>query len=369
MLFLSFNVSSASELESLCRVLDNSEADCIFLVGGDGTLSRALVGLSQNSAPLPIGLFPGGRKNIAFWRIFQPKNQNGDSKSVRVFCESAMALIEGENRLVYPVKCSITEEMNDLPSDHQTVNTPNTFWLLSDLCAGWFEHCEQKAPKLWWWGPLRYKFVYFWEFLKRKPIPLDLRISYDEFCPGCKRCVPPIKQKNLTTLWSFFSHLLWSSPPENSKIKVNSDFAMVENPNCGQRREANVSGANVRLNVEQTENGSKLRLRVGGAGNAFGRWAAMRFGWNSMGVSNGESKRRENERDAQFYVLDIEASRLELQFTSIPDFVQKLSLAGEWGEFEQYESKKIALETTKAMGDHQNGAFLLHFYVPKLPLS
>uniref|UniRef100_A0A183BWA6 DAGKc domain-containing protein n=1 Tax=Globodera pallida TaxID=36090 RepID=A0A183BWA6_GLOPA len=367
-------VSSAAEMESLCRVLDTGEADCVYLVGGDGTLSRALTGLCQNDAPLPVGLFPGGLNNKAFRRIFRSANQNEGStnakgeNSVRLFCESAMALIEGENRRVFPVKCTITKETENESSEHQTAdtNTPVTFWLLSDLSAGWFEHCEQRAPKLWWWGPLRHRFVYFWEFLKRRPTPLELQIVYEEFCPGCNRCMVPTKRNNSATFWSLLARLLWPSYADDTKSKTSADFTMVENPKCGQTHEASVSGADVRVNVAQTKNGNKLRLRVGGR-EGLGRWGAMRFGWNSaVGSSETDQQQQEvNTDDDKFYGLDIEADRLGLRFTHIPEFIQKLSLAGDWGDFEQYSSKQITLETTKVMSNGKS-APPLHFYMSKL---
>lgn len=45
--------------------MDKNEADAIFIVGGDGTLARALTGIFQkfDSNKLPIGIFPGGNDN------------------------------------------------------------------------------------------------------------------------------------------------------------------------------------------------------------------------------------------------------------------------------------------------------------------
>lgn len=45
--------------------MDKNEADAIFIVGGDGTLARALTGIFKkfDSNKVPIGIFPGGNDN------------------------------------------------------------------------------------------------------------------------------------------------------------------------------------------------------------------------------------------------------------------------------------------------------------------
>jgi hypothetical protein len=65
------NVSSQSEMEKITKTINYQEADCIFLVGGDGTLCHALNGIFQKTnineqQPFPIGLFPGGNRNKSF---------------------------------------------------------------------------------------------------------------------------------------------------------------------------------------------------------------------------------------------------------------------------------------------------------------
>lgn len=52
-------------MENIASEIDSSEADALYIVGGDGTLSRVVTGLIKNSdkASLPFGVFPGGDNN------------------------------------------------------------------------------------------------------------------------------------------------------------------------------------------------------------------------------------------------------------------------------------------------------------------
>jgi hypothetical protein len=38
--------------------------------------------------------------------------------------------------------------------------------MLGDIRAGWFEHCELRKWKLWYWGRLRGYVCHFLEFMK-----------------------------------------------------------------------------------------------------------------------------------------------------------------------------------------------------------
>jgi hypothetical protein len=59
-----------------------------------------------------------------------------------------------------------------------------TYWLISELAAGWFEHSVQKAPKFWWMGPFREWFTCAWEFSKVVyPLLLLFWILYNNFRP------------------------------------------------------------------------------------------------------------------------------------------------------------------------------------------
>lgn len=58
-------------------MLDSNETDCIYIVGGDGTVSRVITGImtnnanfnSKNTSLVPICIFPGGRRNLFLARL------------------------------------------------------------------------------------------------------------------------------------------------------------------------------------------------------------------------------------------------------------------------------------------------------------
>lgn len=113
------------EMESVARVLDRKDADCLYVVGGDGTVCRVLTGIFErengnSDNKLPLCIFPGGRhnkslKNIlpgVFGLIFSFLYQIfhmylDDEKDIRQYCESAMAIIENSYQSVSPMKCEI----------------------------------------------------------------------------------------------------------------------------------------------------------------------------------------------------------------------------------------------------------------------
>lgn len=67
-------------MEQIARVIDKREADCLFLVGGDGTVCWALNGICQraeNETTLPLGIFPGGQRNKTFAMLDFVRNSIG----------------------------------------------------------------------------------------------------------------------------------------------------------------------------------------------------------------------------------------------------------------------------------------------------
>lgn len=59
-------------MENVVRVIDDDEADAIFVVGGDGTLSRVLSGMYANETGadrLPLAVFPGGAENRSLRKL------------------------------------------------------------------------------------------------------------------------------------------------------------------------------------------------------------------------------------------------------------------------------------------------------------
>ncbi|KAI1727660.1 diacylglycerol kinase catalytic domain-containing protein [Ditylenchus destructor] len=156
-------VKDKEEMESVARVLDRKDADCLYVVGGDGTVCRVLTGIfgrenGNSDKKLPLCIFPGGRHNKSLKNILP--GIFDDEKDIRQYCESAMAIIENSYQSISPMKCEIINDEN--PAETKT------FYLLSSVDAGWLEHCDQKQPKLWYWGSLKSKIVYLWEFAKKK---------------------------------------------------------------------------------------------------------------------------------------------------------------------------------------------------------
>ena len=117
-------------MEQIARVIDKKEADCLFLVGGDGTVCSALNGICQrneNEPILPIGIFPGGQRNKTFAMLdflrgnigkfltIKIKNDifsSDPSSRAQLCCESAMALIEDSQKIFYPIKCTVNSWRN-----------------------------------------------------------------------------------------------------------------------------------------------------------------------------------------------------------------------------------------------------------------
>lgn len=64
-------------MEKLGHILDPNETDCIYIVGGDGTVSRVITGIMtnvsnfnlNNTTLIPICVFPGGRRNLFLTRL------------------------------------------------------------------------------------------------------------------------------------------------------------------------------------------------------------------------------------------------------------------------------------------------------------
>jgi len=176
------NVDNEVIIDSLPNILDKPDYDALYIVGGDGTLANVITYICErNLLPsVPIGAFPGGRENRILRKLVPTIYEEiGD---VRRYCESAMAVIEDTKRAVFPTKCEIASV-----SSNSEIST-RILYLLSGMNIGWFEHCEQQKYKLWYWGLLKQKITYFWEFLKRSPLPLTMEISYQDFCKGCNNC-------------------------------------------------------------------------------------------------------------------------------------------------------------------------------------
>ena len=107
-------------MESVAAIIDKNEADALYIVGGDGTLARALTGIfkSADHTKVPIGIFPGGSENHGLLNlvpaVFCKFNWSYESSrilvnhdDIRPMCESAMSLIEEKKIVVRPFKIEI----------------------------------------------------------------------------------------------------------------------------------------------------------------------------------------------------------------------------------------------------------------------
>ncbi|KAF7640343.1 DAGKc domain-containing protein [Meloidogyne graminicola] len=343
------NVSTQSELENIARAIDYKEADCIFLVGGDGTVCHALNGIFQKqnlNEQLPIGLFPGGNRNKSFSMLGFLKKSVDPQSNTRLCCESTMALIGGRQEQFYPICCRI-ENISDKENKEKTENVssislPSVNYLLSEIALGWFEHCELKAPTFWWMGPLNIYFTYFWEFFKISPkAPIRVEIVYEEFCSGCRKCVKLPTNNGSFLSWLFGTNVKQGNPKLLKLVER-------ENLSCGELHSIAVSGTDVRLNFEQSEISSKLKLKIV---VTLGMLGTLREAWRkSRAINNLEKPLIVDNFDT-----NIEAKKIILHFTDIPEKLRKLTISGESFDFSDYLEKEIIIESMRQP---------LQFFVP-----
>ncbi|KAL7072827.1 hypothetical protein ACQ4LE_007806 [Meloidogyne hapla] len=350
------NVSSQSEMENITRTIDYKEADCIFLVGGDGTICHALNGILQKTKieeQPPIGIFPGGNRNKTFSILGFLKESVDPKSNVRLYCESTMALIEGKQKQFYPIYCK-TENISDKETKEKTENISSTIslpslnYFLSEIALGWFEHCELKIPKFWWMGPLSGYFTYFLEFFKISPkSPIRVEIAYEEFCPGCRNCIKIPKNNGSFLSWLFGTSDKVNDPKLTELIKK-------ENPSCGDIHSIGVSGTDIRLNAEQTENSSKLKLKIF---TTIGMLGTLREALRRTSFTSNNYGR---DYIVDNFETNIEAKRIVLRFTNIPPKLCKLTISGDSLDFSDYLEKELIVETMRQP---------LQFFVPNLKES
>uniref|UniRef100_A0A9J2PJJ7 DAGKc domain-containing protein n=1 Tax=Ascaris lumbricoides TaxID=6252 RepID=A0A9J2PJJ7_ASCLU len=330
---LEVNVIKAEDeeqMEAIAEAIDSTEADALYIVGGDGTISRVLSGIcrSRESGALPIGIFPGGNEN-RFLTGIAPQVFSMQS-DVRRFCESAMALIEQTKREVCVARCEL-----DGFEDNEYYKKP--IYGLSDFNAGWFLHMEMRKKKLWYWGALKRRFAYFWEMLKCYPDPLQLSLTYEEYCPGCNRCRPPSTTQ--TPQWRWW-HALVGAPKYNDNGKPKKDYSCIVNENCGKTHQLSVKANDFYVEHLQKDDTSALRLRTGG--EHLGRLGVMREGWKRCKADFVATS-----PDPDFYEHDTKARSLYVSFLAIPDLIRRFTLFGDEIKLEgELKNKKVKLEAT-----------------------
>nr|CAD2196971.1 unnamed protein product [Meloidogyne enterolobii] len=347
------NVSSQSEMENIARTIDYKEADCIFLVGGDGTICHALNGILQKTKiedQPPIGMFPGGNRNKTFSILGFIKESVDPKSNVRLCCESVMALIEGKQKQFYPICCKLEnifdKELKEKKENtSSTIPSPSVNYFLSEIALGWFEHCELKIPKFWWMGPLSGYFTYFWEFFKISPkAPIRVEIAYEKFCPGCRKCIEIPKDNESFLTWIFGT----SNKVKDPKL---TKLTEKENPSCDEINSIAVSGTDFRLNAEQSENSSKLKLKIF---TTIGMLGTLR---EALKRTNFTKNNFDGDSIVDNFETNIEAKRIVLRFTDIPPKLRKLTISGDSVDFYDYAEKELIVETMSQP---------LNFFVPNV---
>ncbi|VDM36522.1 unnamed protein product [Toxocara canis] len=325
---LEVNVIKAEDeeqMEAISAAIDSEEADALYIVGGDGTISRVLTGIYRNreNAVLPIGIFPGGNEN-RFLKGIVPQSD------VRRFCESAMALIEDRKREISVARC-------DLESFDENEHSKKPVYGLSGIFAGWFLHMETKKKKLWYWGALKRRFAYFWEMLKRYPDPMELSLTYDEYCPGCNKCRTPLTAQ--VPQWRWW-HALVGAPKYKVEGTPSKDYSSITNANCGEKHEMSVKTKDLYIEHSQQDGTSMLRVRAGG--ERLGRWGVMRDGWKRCKADVVDAS-----PDNDFYETDLNARSVRVSFSVVPDFIRRITVFGDEKKLEgELENKKVKLEAT-----------------------
>ncbi|KAJ1363357.1 hypothetical protein KIN20_023206 [Parelaphostrongylus tenuis] len=101
----------------------------------------------RENGVLPIGVFPGGYDNLSLRRL--------------VSDAFGKLTVEGAESDIKPI------------------------YSVGDVGAGWFRHIEEKRQKLWYLGPLKRRWAYLWEMVKRSPADMEAKLHYEEIWPGC----------------------------------------------------------------------------------------------------------------------------------------------------------------------------------------
>lgn len=327
-------VESAEQMENIASEIDSSEADALYIVGGDGTLSRVVTGLIKNSdkASLPFGVFPGGDNNRSLISLV-PEVFSISDKDIRKYLESAMALIEERKRFVFVTK--YTSESSNL---NEVQGEP--IYGLSDANLGWFLHTELKKAKLWYWGGLKRRFAYFWEMLKREPVPLIISATYEEFCPGCSACrLAPISKTSEQPQWKWW-YYIFGSPANMSKEK-SKDFSKIVNENCHKLHPVTLRGTDILAETAQANGSSKVIVKAGGSN--LGRTGVMREGWKRCKHSTSVKSPNPDE----FYDMTIECSSITFSLAGLPELIRKFAIFGEVHEQkEEPGDRRIRFEAT-----------------------
>uniref|UniRef100_A0A0N5BFK4 DAGKc domain-containing protein n=1 Tax=Strongyloides papillosus TaxID=174720 RepID=A0A0N5BFK4_STREA len=368
------HTKDADEMEAVASALDHEEADCLYVVGGDGTLSRVLTGIYKNKdGPLfPIGHFPGGNDNKGILSLRRNVFKSHDD--VRLYCESGMAVIEETVAPVFPIKCEISIPVKNEPTTDDNEHKEDkeneekfevkTLYSVSGVNGGWFPMVEEHKQKLWYFFGTKRYFTYLWDGLKRFPGEIEVNVTHTKFCPGCKRCLQDVvvakiekkkferEQNNRSVSW--WRNLFGSGRKlggENQNIpKSFSKEPLVVNEECGLPSDECIVSSGIDLIIEN-EIGSKgngLNFLIGGSG--YNRFEAIKDGWNRTSTGD-DCFKSVNEK---FYneKASFKANTLEMTLTKMPNKWTQIWVAGEKIDLtEDFKKALVKIEATKQKFD------------------
>uniref|UniRef100_A0AC35TFM4 DAGKc domain-containing protein n=1 Tax=Rhabditophanes sp. KR3021 TaxID=114890 RepID=A0AC35TFM4_9BILA len=341
----------AEELEAIGATINEDEADCLYVVGGDGTMSRLLTGIFKHKeeAELPIGMFPGGNANRGLldnrFDVFAVRDD------VAAFCESAMAVIENTKQSVYPVKWEISKKAEE-PGSEADLFELQTMYSLNGLRSGWFAMVEEHKHKLWYWGGLDRYFTYLWDGIKRFPGEYEVCVNYTKFCPGCDRCLSSVKKsvkkivEKESGRSSWWSMLIGSGIKIGSHKKIEAEEVLPVNEECGKAADESIvsRGIDIIVDNETFKRGNGLKFVSGGEN--FNRIEAVKDGWKRTAAGGSVFVSPSNE----FYkkATAISGNSMELLFKEMPKDWTYVWIAGEKIDLgEAYNTSSIKAVATK----------------------
>ena len=185
--------ADADEMRRLASVLSSEDADAVYVVGGDGSLSKVLEGMVGNpKGSLPVGVFPGGSRNFSLRGMWRARLEEAGSEQttteellnfvrhepvsdVRWACESAMALIKDSRASVWPVEVETADGQKRVG--------------LGSVHLGPMRDLEERRFSYWLFGPLRHRFALLWSALTHRSYLTHAKLNFLLHCDGCSSCL------------------------------------------------------------------------------------------------------------------------------------------------------------------------------------
>lgn len=174
--------------KSLMETVDQLP-DVVVVAGGDGTSSEVVTGLlRRNTEICPILFLPLGVENKTVSNIV-PKEYDGKYELVKYISYIVLSLIQERVKRFPVVKYEI------IPSDNQTETHKPTFGL-QGLSWGVLSDIEVSKEKYWYFGILKHQAAVIISTIRQKfNQNISATLMYTPPCPGCRKCLTPIKTK------------------------------------------------------------------------------------------------------------------------------------------------------------------------------